>query len=139
MGLMTSTKYCVNIFFYCWTNSTINFYSVNFYTIIKVAIIKVLLKCIFHSIDFIQPPVPSNSWIYPTSWESFVKMDETWNHQIWRVGISLRAFHEIQFQDHFMKYFYFSIQHSLRMFLTNKKIVFAEKRYRVKFNRKDIV
>ena len=34
----------------------------------------------------------------------------------------------------FMKYFYFSIQHSLRMFLINKKIVFAEKRYRVKFN-----
>ena len=33
-----------------------------------------------------------------------------------------------------MKYFYFSIQHSLRMFLINKKIVFTEKRYRVKFN-----
>ena len=26
-----------------------------------------------------------------------------------------------------MKYFYFSIQHSLRMFLINKKIVFTEK------------
>ena len=38
-----------------------------------------------------------------------------------------------------MKYFYFSIQHSLCMFLINKKIVFAEKRYRVKFNRKDRV
>ena len=33
-----------------------------------------------------------------------------------------------------MKYFYFSIQYSLRMFLINKKIVFTEKRYRVKFN-----
>ena len=30
----------------------------------------------------------------------------------------------------FMKYFYFRIQHSLCMFLTNKKIVFAEKRHR---------
>ena len=56
-----------------------------------------------------------------------------------QLNFSFRAFHEIQFQGHFMKYFYFSIQHSLRMFLTNKKIVFAEKRYRVKFNRKDIV
>ena len=28
-----------------------------------------------------------------------------------------------------MKYFYFSIQHSFGMFLINKKIVFAEKRY----------
>ena len=34
----------------------------------------------------------------------------------------------------FLKYFCFSIQHSLRMFLINKKIVFAEKRYRVKFS-----
>ena len=31
-----------------------------------------------------------------------------------------------------MKYFYFSIQHSLHMFLIKKKIVFTEKRYRVK-------
>ena len=38
-----------------------------------------------------------------------------------------------------MKYFYFIIQDSLRMFLTNKKIVFTEKIYHVKFNRKDIV
>ena len=38
-----------------------------------------------------------------------------------------------------MKYFYFSIQYSLRMFLINKKIVFTEKRYRVKFNKKDVV
>ena len=66
----------LSIFFYCWTNSTINFYSVNFYSIIKVVIIKVLLKCIFHAIDLNQPPVHS------TSWKSFVKMDETWNHQI---------------------------------------------------------
>ena len=28
-----------------------------------------------------------------------------------------------------MKYFYFSIQHSFRMFLINEKFVFAEKRY----------
>ena len=35
---------------------------------------------------------------------------------------------------YFYKYFYFGIQHSLRMFLINKKIVFTEKRYRVKFN-----
>ena len=34
----------------------------------------------------------------------------------------------------FLKYFCFSIQHSLRMFLINKKIVFVEKRYRVKFS-----
>ena len=34
----------------------------------------------------------------------------------------------------FMKYFYFSTQHSLRTFFINKKIVFTEKRYRVKFN-----
>ena len=47
------------------------------------------------------------------------------------------SFHETW--NTFMKYFYFSIQHSLRMFLTNEKIVFAEKRYRVKLNRKDIV
>ena len=40
------------------------------------------------------------------------------------------SFHETW--NTFMKYFYFSIQHSLRMFLTNEKIVFAEKRYRVK-------
>ena len=33
-----------------------------------------------------------------------------------------------------MKYFNFGIQHSLRMFLINKKIVFTEKRHRVKFN-----
>ena len=38
-----------------------------------------------------------------------------------------------------MKDFYFSIQDSLRMFLINKSIVFAEKWYRIKFNRKDIV
>ena len=38
-----------------------------------------------------------------------------------------------------MKHFYFSIQRSLRMYLTYKKIVFAEKIYRVKFNKKDIV
>ena len=31
-----------------------------------------------------------------------------------------------------MKYFYFSIQHSLRVFLINKKIVFTEKRHRIK-------
>ena len=43
-----------------------------------------------------------------------------------------RSFHETWIT--FMKYFYFSIQHSLRMFLINKKIVFTEKRYRVKFN-----
>ena len=47
------------------------------------------------------------------------------------------SFHETW--NTFMKYFYFSIQHSLRMFLNNKKISFTEKRYRVKFNRKDIV
>ena len=40
------------------------------------------------------------------------------------------SFHETW--NTFMKCFYFSIQHSLRMFLTNKKNVFAEKRYRVK-------
>ena len=35
-----------------------------------------------------------------------------------------------------MKYFYFGFgnQHSLRMFVINKKIVFTEKRHRVKFN-----
>ena len=33
-----------------------------------------------------------------------------------------------------MKYFYFSDQHSLRTFFINKKNVFTEKRYRVKFN-----
>ena len=42
------------------------------------------------------------------------------------------SFHETW--NTFMKYFYFSIQHSLRMFLINKKIVFTEKRYRVKFS-----
>ena len=31
-----------------------------------------------------------------------------------------------------MKYFYFSIQHSLRTFLINKKIVFTEKRCKIK-------
>ena len=29
-------------------------------------------------------------------------------------NFSFRAFHEIQYQGHFMKYFYFSIQHSSR-------------------------
>ena len=33
-----------------------------------------------------------------------------------------------------MKYFYFSTEHSLRMFFINKKIVFTEKKCRVKFN-----
>ena len=32
-----------------------------------------------------------------------------------------------------MKYFHFSTQHLLRKFFINKKIVFTEKRYRVKF------
>ena len=41
------------------------------------------------------------------------------------------SFHETR--NTFIKYFYFSIQHSLRMFLINKKNVFTEKRYRVKF------
>ena len=49
----------------------------------------------------------------------------------------LGSFHETR--NTFMKYFYFSIQHSLRIFLINKKIVFSEKRFRVKFNRKDIM
>ena len=47
------------------------------------------------------------------------------------------SFHETW--NTFMKYFYLSIQHPLRMFLINKKIEFIEKRYLVKFNRKDIV
>ena len=33
-----------------------------------------------------------------------------------------------------MKYFHFNTQHLLRKFFINKKIVFTEKRYRVKFN-----
>ena len=37
------------------------------------------------------------------------------------------SFHETW--NTFMKYFYFSIQHSFCMFLINEKIVFAEKRY----------
>ena len=41
-------------------------------------------------------------------------------------------FHEKQ--NTFMKYFYFSTQHSLRTFFINKKIVLTKKRYRVKFN-----
>ena len=45
-------------------------------------------------------------------------------------NIVLGLFHETW--NTFMKYFYFSIQHSLRMFLINKKIVFSEKRYCVK-------
>ena len=47
------------------------------------------------------------------------------------------SFHETWYT--FMKYFYFSIQDSLRMFLISKKIVFAEKWCCVKFNRKDIL
>ena len=31
-------KLMCEFFFYCWTNSMINFYSVNFYSIIKVVI-----------------------------------------------------------------------------------------------------
>ena len=50
-------------------------------------------------------------------------------HYINRVSGS---FHETR--NTFIKYFYFGIQHSLRIFLINKKIVFTEKRYRVKFN-----
>ena len=34
----------------------------------------------------------------------------------------------------FMKYFYFSTEHSLRTFFINKKIVFTETKCRVKFN-----
>ena len=40
----------------------------------------------------------------------------------------------MKYSFRFMKH-----EHSLRMFLNNKKISFTEKRYRVKFNRKDIV
>ena len=47
------------------------------------------------------------------------------------------SFHETW--NTFMTCFYFSIQHSLHMFLTNKNIVFTEKRYRVKFDITDIV
>ena len=47
-------------------------------------IIKILLKSIFHSIDLNQPPVHSTSWKYPTSWKSFVKVDEIWNHHFWK-------------------------------------------------------
>ena len=39
----------------------------------------------------------------------------------------------------FMKYFYFSIQHSLRSFSSIKKSLLQRKGYRVKSNRKDIV
>ena len=42
-----------------------------------------------------------------------------WFHKTWKT---------------FMKCFYFNTQHSLRTFFINKKIVFTEKRYRVKFN-----
>ena len=38
VGLITGQNYCVNICFYCWINSTINFYWVNFYSVIKVVI-----------------------------------------------------------------------------------------------------
>ena len=64
--------------------------------------------------------------------------DTLWN-------FSFRGFHEIQFQGHFMKrntfmkYFYFSIQHSLRIFSSIKKSPLQRKGYRVKSNRKDIV
>ena len=47
------------------------------------------------------------------------------------------SFHETW--NTFIKYFYFSIQYSLCMVLINKKIVFTDKRYGVKFNRKDFV
>ena len=77
-------------------------------------------------------------------------------HSIYRVAVDEKVFREIytaefffqsiswntvlgSFQNTFMKYFYFSIQHSLRMFLINKKIKFTEKRYPVKFIRKDVV
>ena len=74
---------------------------------------------------------------------SFLKGRIHWNFSFW-------ASHEIQFQGHFMKHEMLSwntftllllllLVHSLRMFLINKKIAFAEKRYRVKFNRKDIL
>ena len=39
-----------------------------------------------------------------------LKRDSKGKDTLW--NFSFKAFHEIQFQGHFMKYFYFSIQHS---------------------------
>ena len=47
-------------------------------------------------------------------------------------NIVLGAFHKTW--NTFMKHFYLSISVSLRTFLINKKIVFTEKRYNLKFN-----
>ena len=59
---------------------------------------------------------------------------------------SFKAFHQIQFQGHFIKHEILSWNTFILVsnihcvcFSPIKKIVFAEKRYRAKFNRKDIV
>ena len=59
MGLITSTNYCVNIYF-CHSHKARNFF------------IEILLKCILHSIVLDQTPVRSTLWVYSTSWKSFV-------------------------------------------------------------------
>ena len=86
-----------------------------------------------------------------------IKLDELWaqlcyffalqtrkgKDTLW--NFSFKTFHEIQFQGHFVKHEILSwntltlVSNNQRVFLTNKKIVFAEKRHRVKFDRKDIV
>ena len=83
MGLITSTNYWVNIFFFIAEQTARStFIQLTFIQLSRQLfhifsfITEILLECIFHSITFNQPPEHSISWKYSTSWKSFLKMDK---------------------------------------------------------------
>ena len=112
--------------FISFNNSPSKMMKNSFYFILKA----LFVRKIFKVLSWLFGHVEKTAWLREGCTVKFFFQSISWN------TVS-GSFHEAW--NTFMKYFYFSIQHSLRMFLISKKIVFTKKRYRVKFNRKDIV